>query len=61
MDATDYRTGKLGARCAGAEASPDFDDLMLLRQCDDAGRCPEPWSGPHEALDHLKDWSAANG
>ena len=39
MDAHDYRTGKLGHRLRRAlAASEDFDDLMLLRECDDAGR-----------------------
>ena len=41
MDAHDYRAGTLGHRLRRElEASPDFEDLMLLRELDDAGRVP---------------------
>jgi predicted HD phosphohydrolase len=62
MDAHDYRTGAIGHRLKHQlEASPDFDDLMLLRQCDDAGRV----SGAKvatldEALDYLKELERSN-
>jgi len=54
MDAQQYRAGTLGARRRRElQASEDFDDLMLLRQLDEAGRV----SGAHvgsvdEALDY---------
>ena len=56
MDAHDYRTGKLGAGLRRElEASPDFEDLMLLRECDDAGRVPGAVVGTvDEALDYLQ-------
>jgi hypothetical protein len=39
MDALAYRAGTLGERAARRlERHEDFDDLMLLRDCDDAGR-----------------------
>ena len=41
MNAHEYRTGKLPAKLRRElAASPDFDDLMLLRELDDAGRVP---------------------
>src|SRR5215471_9232847 len=41
MHAHEYRAGTLGARLRRElEASPDFDDLILLRQLDDEGRVP---------------------
>jgi hypothetical protein len=63
MDAQLYRTGKLGARLRRVlEASPDFDDLMLLRQLDDAGRVPgAPVGTVDEALDYLKELERSNG
>jgi hypothetical protein len=63
MNAHDYRTGKLGARLRRAlEASPDFDDLMLLRSLDDAGRVPGAVVGTvDEALDYLKELERSNG
>jgi hypothetical protein len=63
MEAHDCRAGTLGARRRRElEASPDFDDLMLLRQLDDAGRV----SGAvvctvDEALDYLKELERSNG
>ena len=39
MHAHDYRDRQTRRpRAAALEASPDFEDLMLLRECDDAGR-----------------------
>jgi hypothetical protein len=63
MEAHDYRTGTLGARRRRElEASPDFDDLMLLRQLDDAGRVPGAVVGTvDEALDYLKELERSNG
>src|SRR5262249_58351457 len=63
MHAHDYRTGKLGHRLKQAlEASPDFDDLMLLRQLDDEGRVPGVSVGTvDEALDYLKELERTNG
>jgi predicted HD phosphohydrolase len=63
MDAQDYRAGKLGHRARRElEASPDFEDLLLLRECDDAGRV----SGAtvctvDEALDYLRELERQNG
>ena len=46
MEAYDYRSGHLGHRAKRElEASPDFDDLMLLRELDDAGRVSGRRSG----------------
>jgi hypothetical protein len=63
MDAHLYRTGKLGHSVKRElEASPDFDDLMLLRQLDDAGRVPGAVVGTvDEALDFLKELERSNG
>jgi predicted nucleotidyltransferase len=63
MHAHDYRTGKLGMKLRRElEASPDFDDLMLLRQCDDNGRVPGATVGTvDEALDYLKELERSNG
>lgn len=44
------------------ETSPDFDDLMLLRQLDDEGRVPGAVVGTvDEALDYLKELERQNG
>ena len=44
------------------EASPDFDDLMLLRELDDAGRVPGAVVGTvDEALEFLRELERANG
>ncbi|HYT95333.1 MAG TPA: HD domain-containing protein [Gemmataceae bacterium] len=63
MDAHDYRAGKLGARLKRLlEASPDFEDLLLLRRLDDAGRVPGAVVGTvDEALDYLKELERSNG
>ncbi|HKI30556.1 MAG TPA: HD domain-containing protein [Gemmataceae bacterium] len=62
MDAHEYRTGQLGHRAKRElEASPDFDELMLLRQLDDAGRVPgAPVGTVDEALDYLKELERSN-
>src|SRR5262249_55848772 len=61
MHAHDYRSRKLPpARRRELQQSPDFEDLMLLRQLDDAGRVPGAVVGTvDEALDYLKEleWS----
>ena len=63
MHAHDHRTGQLGARLRRVlEASPDFDDLMLLRRLDDEGRVPGAVVGTvDEALDYLKELERSNG
>jgi len=62
MNAHDYRSGKLGFRLRKAlEASPDFEDLILLRQLDDEGRVPGAVVGTtDEALDYLKELERSN-
>src|SRR5262249_2592849 len=62
MDAHLYRAGKIGARLKrDLEASEDFDDLMLLRQLDDAGRVPGAVVGTvDQALDFLKELERSN-
>jgi hypothetical protein len=63
MDAHDYRTGKIGARLRRElETSPDFEDLMLLRECDDAGRVAGATVGTvDEALEYLQQLERDNG
>jgi predicted nucleotidyltransferase len=63
MHAHDYRAGTLpGKLRRELEASPDFDELMLLRQLDDAGRVPGAVVGTvDEALDFLKELERSNG
>lgn len=63
MDAHDYRAGTLPMKLRRTlEASPDFDDLMLLRKLDDAGRVPGATVGTvDEALDFLKELERSNG
>ncbi len=63
MHAQEYRAGKLGGRLKRElEASPDFEDLMLLRELDDAGRVPGAVVGTvDEALDFLKELERSNG
>ncbi len=62
MHAHDYRAGKLGARLRRElEASPDFEDLLLLHECDDAGREPgAPVGTVDEALDYLRELGRSN-
>lgn len=63
MHAHDYRAGMLPAALRRElEASEDFDDLMLLRELDDAGRVPGAVVGTvDEALDFLKELERSNG
>jgi hypothetical protein len=63
MHAHDHRTGQLGFRLRRLlESSPDFEDLMLLRECDDAGRVPGAVVGTvDEALDYLRELERSNG
>jgi predicted HD phosphohydrolase/predicted nucleotidyltransferase len=62
MDAHDLRTGKLPAELRQElKASPDFEDLMLLRQLDDAGRVPGAIVGTlDEALEYLRELERSN-
>ena len=57
MVAHEYRGGTLGARQRRhLEASPDLEDLLLLRECDDAGRVRGAVVGTvDEALDYVKE------
>jgi hypothetical protein len=63
MNAHDYRAGTLPFKLRRKlEASPDFDDLMLLRQLDDEGRVAGAVVGSvDEALDFLKELERTNG
>jgi hypothetical protein len=63
MDAHEYRGGKLPGRLRRElEASEDFEDLLLLRQLDDAGRVSGAAVGTvDEALDYLKELERSNG
>ena len=56
MVAQEYRAGTLGARARKRlEEHEDFEDLMLLRELDDAGRVPGVSVGTvDEALEFLK-------
>jgi hypothetical protein len=63
MEAAALRDGTLGARARRRlEASDDYDDLMLLYECDRRGRqrgveTPDV----DEALDHLRELARMNG
>lgn len=63
MLAHDYREQTLPpAERRRLESSPDFDDLMLLRELDDQGRVPGAVVGTvDEALDFLKELERSNG
>jgi hypothetical protein len=63
MHAHDYRQGKLGARLRRElEASPDFEELMLLNECDVEGRVPGATvCSLDEALDYLRELERGNG
>ncbi len=63
MHAHDYQKGTLPARLRRLlQASPDFEDLMLLRRLDDEGRVPGAVVGTvDEALDYLKELERQNG
>jgi hypothetical protein len=62
MHAHEYRTGALpGKLRRQLEGSPDFEDLMLLRELDDAGRVPGAVvSSVDEAFDFLKELERSN-
>ena len=62
MLALDYQAGTLGHRArVKLESSPDFDDLMALRQCDTAGRVPGATVGTaDEALAYLRELERSN-
>ena len=63
MHAHELRTGKLPLKVRRElEASPDFEDLLLLRRLDEAGRVPgAPVGTVDEALDFLKELERSNG
>jgi hypothetical protein len=63
MHAHDCQEGKLPAKLRRElEASPDFDDLLLLRRLDVEGRVPgAPVGTLDEALDFLKGLERENG
>lgn len=63
MDAHDHRNGTIGAALRRElEGSPDFEDLMLLEECDVAGRVPGAVVGTvDEALDFLRQLALENG
>ena len=62
MDALDYQRGTLGGKLRRElEASPDFEDLLLLRECDDAGRVSGAIVGTvDEALEYLRELERNN-
>src|SRR5262245_28634458 len=63
MDAHEYRAGKLGGRLRRElEASPDFEELLLLEECDADGRVSGADVGTvDEALDYLRRLERENG
>ncbi|HLN26676.1 MAG TPA: HD domain-containing protein [Gemmataceae bacterium] len=63
MDAHDYRAGSLPPKLQRELArSPDFEDLMFLRELDDAGRVSGAVVGTvDEALDFIKELARQNG
>jgi hypothetical protein len=62
MDAHAYRDGTLGARLRRhLESSPDFEDLLLLLECDRRGRQPGAAVGTvDEALHYLREMERQN-
>ena len=62
MNAHLYKEGKLpGAVKRTLQNSPDFEDLLLLRELDDQGRVPGAQVGTlDEALDYLKELERSN-
>ena len=62
MIAHEYKTGTLGARARKRlEAHEDFEDLLLLRECDDGGRVPGARFGTvDQALDHVREVERQN-
>ncbi len=63
MDAHAYRKGTLGARLRRLlEASEDFEDLLLLQECDSGGRVAgAPVGTVDEALEYLRQTERENG
>jgi hypothetical protein len=63
MLAQEYRAGTLGHRLRlKLEASPDLEDLLLLREMDNDGRVPGAIVGTvDEALDYLRELARTNG
>lgn len=63
MQALEYKNGTLGGRQRKhLEQSPDFEDLLLLRELDTAGRVPGAIVGTvDEALDYLRELERQNG
>ena len=62
MVAQEYKAGTLGHRQRiRLEASPDFEDLMLLRELDDAGREAGARVGTiDDAINYLRDLEDEN-
>ena len=62
MEAHLYRGGKLaGAKRRELEASPDFEDLLLLEECDAGGRVSGAAVGTvDEALEYLRELERSN-
>jgi predicted nucleotidyltransferase len=62
MLALEYNAGTLGHRQrVRLESSPDFEDLMLLRELDDAGRVPGAVVGTvDEAIEYLRVLNRSN-
>src|SRR5262249_38207133 len=62
MEAQELKAGTLSSkRRIALKASPDFEDLMLLRELDDRGRVPGAVVGTvDEALDYLKELERSN-
>jgi hypothetical protein len=62
MEALAYSQGALAPKLRRElECSPDFEDLMLLRELDSAGREPgAPVGTVDEALDYLKELERSN-
>jgi predicted HD phosphohydrolase len=62
MEAQELKAGTLPPKRREAlRASPDFDDLLLLRELDDKGRVPGAVVGTlDEALDYLKELERSN-
>jgi predicted nucleotidyltransferase len=63
MEAHACRRGQIGARLRRElQATPDFEDLMLLEECDMAGREPGALVGTvDDALDYLRQLERENG